>query len=59
MTVPTVGNESVRTLTFAIFDERNIYVYVKETCLRQRRIYNRREISRLCGQNLKTIQFMQ
>lgn len=28
--VSTVGNESNRTLTFAIFDEQNMYIYMSK-----------------------------
>lgn len=49
----TMDNENIRTFTFAIFDEWNIYV--KENCLRQWEIYNKKKISRLCQQNLKMI----
>lgn len=29
LTVPTVGNENVRTFTFVIFDQRNVYMLKK------------------------------
>lgn len=45
-----MSNESIRTLVFAIFHERDIRI--KEICLRQRRV---QEISRLGQKNLKMI----